>query len=47
MRKDIADLVFPVFRKALEIKEGLSANPEAWDFADSQRRLLALLMQPC
>jgi type VI secretion system protein ImpK len=43
MRKEIADLIFPVLRKALEIKEGLNANPEAWDFADSQRRLLAML----
>jgi type VI secretion system protein ImpK len=43
MRKEIADLVFPIFRKALETKEGLRINPEAWDFADSQRRLLALL----
>src|SRR5262245_55776797 len=43
MRKEIADLVFPVFRKALEIKEGLHIDPEAWNLADSQRRLLALL----
>ncbi|MBI2808022.1 MAG: DotU family type IV/VI secretion system protein [Planctomycetes bacterium] len=43
MRKEIADLVFPVFRKAIEIKEGLRANPRQYDFADSQKRLLALL----
>jgi type VI secretion system protein ImpK len=46
MRKEIADLVLPVFRKAIEIKEGLRANEKAWDFADSQKRLLALLQAP-
>ena len=46
MRKEIADLVFPVFRKAVEIKEGLRANPRVWDFADSQKKLLALLQAP-
>jgi type VI secretion system protein ImpK len=46
MRKEIADLVMPVFRKAIEIKEGLRANEKAWDFADSQKRLLALLQAP-
>src|ERR1700677_3661983 len=46
MRKQIADLVFPVFRKAIEIKEGLLTNPRAADFADGQKRLLALLQAP-
>jgi type VI secretion system protein ImpK len=46
MRKDIADLVFPVLRKGIEIKEGLRSNPRAWDFADSQKKLLALLQAP-
>lgn len=43
MRKEIADLVFPVFRKAIEIKEGLRADERAFDFADSQKKLLTLL----
>jgi type VI secretion system protein ImpK len=46
MRKEIADLVFPVFRRAIEIKEGLRVNEKAWDFADSQKKLLALLQAP-
>ena len=46
MRKDIADLVFPVLRKAIEIKEGLRANEKAWAFADSQKKLLSLLQAP-
>ncbi len=45
MRKEIADLVFPVFRKAIEFKEGLAANPRL-DFADSQKKLMALLQAP-
>lgn len=43
MRNELADLVFPLLRKALDIKEGLAASPQAWDFADSQKKLLALL----
>lgn len=46
MRKEIADLVFPVFRKAIEIKEGLRTNERLWDFTDSQKKLLALLQTP-
>jgi type VI secretion system protein ImpK len=46
MRKEIADLVFPVFRKTIEIKEAIAANPRALDFADSQKKLLALLQAP-
>lgn len=43
MRKEIANLIFPVFRKAIEIKEGLQVNPSAWDFGESQRKLIAML----
>jgi type VI secretion system protein ImpK len=43
MRSEIADFVFPVLRKGVEIKQGLSANARAWDFADSQKRILALM----
>ncbi len=43
MRKAIADYVFPVLRRAIEVKEGLAVNPQAWDLADTQKRLLALL----
>ena len=46
MRKEIADFVFPVFRKAIELKEGLAANPRAWEFADGQKKLLGLLQAP-
>lgn len=46
MRKEIADLVFPVFRKAIEIKEGLRTSGRAWDFADAQKKLLGLLQAP-
>jgi type VI secretion system protein ImpK len=46
MRKEIADIVLPVFRKAIEIKEGVRANERAWDFADSHKKLLALLQTP-
>jgi type VI secretion system protein ImpK len=46
MRKEIADLVFPVLRKAIEFKEGLQSNPRAYDFADSQKKLLGLLQAP-
>jgi type VI secretion system protein ImpK len=46
MRKEIADLVLPVFRKAIEIKEGLRANEKAWEFTDSHKKLLALLQAP-
>lgn len=46
MRKEIADIVFPVLRKAIEIKEGLRTNERAWDFAESQKKLLALLQAP-
>jgi type VI secretion system protein ImpK len=43
MHKGIADLVFPVFRKSIEIKEGLAVQPKVWDFAESHKRLLAML----
>jgi type VI secretion system protein ImpK len=43
MRTAVADYVFPILRKAIEIREGLKVNPDAWDFADSQKRLMALL----
>src|SRR5437870_400720 len=43
MRKEIADLVLPVFRKAIEIKEGLRTDARSFDFADSQKKLLTLL----
>jgi type VI secretion system protein ImpK len=43
MRREIADYVFPVLRKAIGIRQGLAAQPGAWDFADGQKRLLALL----
>ncbi len=46
MHKEIADLVFPVLRKAIEIKEGVRTNERVWDFADSQKKLLALLQAP-
>ena len=46
MRKEIADLVFPVLRKAIEIKEGLRSNEKAWSFSDSQKKLLSLLQAP-
>ncbi|MBM3994732.1 MAG: DotU family type IV/VI secretion system protein [Planctomycetes bacterium] len=43
MRKEIADLVFPVFRKAIEIKEALRVDPKLHDFADTQKKIFALL----
>jgi type VI secretion system protein ImpK len=46
MRKEIADIVFPVIRKAIEIKEGLRTNERAWDFADAQKKLMALVQAP-
>jgi len=55
MRKEIADIVFPVIRKAIELKEGLRPNDRPWDFADpqknrefadAQKKLLALLQAP-
>jgi|ERR1043165_227635 type VI secretion system protein ImpK len=46
MRKEIADIVFPIFRKAIEIKEGLRGNEKAWNFVESQKKLLALLQAP-
>jgi type VI secretion system protein ImpK len=46
MRKEIADLVFPVLRKAIEIKEGLRSNPNAWQFSECQKSLLELVRKP-
>jgi type VI secretion system protein ImpK len=46
MRKEIADIVFPVIRKAIEIKEGIRVNERAWDFADAQKKLMALVQAP-
>ena len=33
-------------RKAIEIKDGLRTNERAWDFGDSQKKLIALLQAP-
>jgi type VI secretion system protein ImpK len=46
MRKEIADLIFPVFRKTIELKEGLADHPRSMDFTAGQKRLLALLQSP-
>jgi type VI secretion system protein ImpK len=46
MRKEIADMVFPVFRDAIDIKERLHANDRSLNFTDSQKRLLARLLAP-
>ena len=45
MRKEIADIVFPVFGKQLKSKKG-AHEERAWDFADAQKKLLALLQAP-
>jgi type VI secretion system protein ImpK len=48
MRKEIADFVFPVFRAAIEYKEGLRTNESIWRarFAECQKKMLALLLAP-
>jgi len=44
MREEFASLVFPVFRKAIEIKQTLHVR--RGDFADSRKKLLSLLQTP-
>ncbi|MSU79253.1 MAG: hypothetical protein EXS16_14320 [Gemmataceae bacterium] len=46
MRKEIADLVFPVFRKSIESKEMLATDADALDFLDGQKKLFTLLQAP-
>jgi len=48
MRKEIADYVLPVFRSAIEYKEGLRSNEAVWRyrFAECQKKMLALLQAP-
>jgi type VI secretion system protein ImpK len=48
MRKEIADFVFPVFRAAIEYKEGLRTNETVWRsrFGECQKKMLALLLAP-
>ena len=46
MRADIAELVFPVFRLGIQVIEGLRAGSGDWQFAETQKKLLALLQGP-
>ncbi len=46
MRADIGELVFPVFRLGLQVIEGLRAGAGDWQFATTQKQLLALLQGP-
>jgi type IV/VI secretion system ImpK/VasF family protein len=48
MRKEIADYVLPVFRSAIEYKEGLRTNENVWKFRfqECQKKMLALLQAP-
>lgn len=46
MRKEIADLVFPVLRHAIELKDRLQANEVGLTYAESQKKLLGLLNAP-
>jgi type VI secretion system protein ImpK len=48
MRKEIADYVLPVFRSAIEYKEGLRTNENVWKsrFSECQKKLMALLQAP-
>lgn len=42
----MADWVLPIFRRAIEIKEGLRLNEEYWEFSRCHKELLALLQKP-
>jgi type VI secretion system protein ImpK len=48
MRKEIADYVFPIFRTAIEYKEGLRTNETVWrpKFEECQKKMRALLLAP-
>ena len=46
MRKEIADMVFPVFRTAIEIRDRLRADEQGVNFDESQKKLVALLNAP-
>jgi type VI secretion system protein ImpK len=46
MRPEIAELVFPVLRKGIQVKEGLRTGTADLQFSETQKKFLALLQEP-